>query len=492
MLSGCLQKAEMLKSKAQNSFNGQFKPNFKRLKVSQLSYLAYNMIMKLTFYGGTGEATGSNYVLESGGIKIMVDCGLHQGGHYAEQENFEAFPYDPKSITAVFVTHSHLDHIGRLPSLVKAGFAGAIYSTHATKDFAEAMLLDSEHLLASEAEREGRPVLYDTRDVEHARTLWHGLNYHQLVTAGPFTVELYDAGHILGSAIVKVKAEGKTIVFSGDLGNFPALIIKPTETIDAADYCLIESTYGDRIHEDVDKRREMLERTIEDTVKAGGTLMIPTFAMERTQELLFTLHGLFEEGRIPRIPVYIDSPLAIKLTAVYKKHEDDFNRETQNIVKSGDDILNFPGLRLTLTSEQSKEINEVMPPKIIIAGSGMSNGGRILHHELRYLPDPKSTILFVGYQAEGTLGRTILEGAQEVTIFGEKVPVRCHVVNIPGYSAHADQPHLLKWLSAMKGSVKKVFVVQGDQSSSEVLMHKIQDDLAIAAEVPVRNESVEL
>jgi metallo-beta-lactamase family protein len=242
----------------------------------------------------------------------------------------------------------------------------------------------------------------------------------------------------------------------------------------------------------VDKRREMLERTIEDTVKAGGTLMIPTFAMERTQELLYALHGLFKEGRIPRVPVFIDSPLAIKLTAVYKKNEGDFNKETQSIVRSGDDILNFPGLHLTLTTEQSKEINEVKPPKIVIAGSGMSNGGRILHHEMRYLPDPKSTILFVGYQAEGTLGRAILEGAKEVIIFGEKIPVRCKVVNIPGYSAHADQPHLLAWLSAMKGTVKKVFVVQGDQSSSEVLMHKIQDDLAIPAEVPTAGESVEL
>jgi metallo-beta-lactamase family protein len=469
--------------------------------------------MKLTFFGGTGEATGANYVLESNGspsqssrlaeasgvaqagaasTKIMVDCGLHQGGHYAEKENFEPFPYDPKSIMAVFITHSHLDHIGRLPSLVKAGFTGTIYSTHATKDFAEAMLLDSEHILAAEAEREGKPPLYATEDVAHTKTLWRGLGYHEPVRVGDFNVELFDAGHILGSAIIKIQAEGKTVVFSGDLGNYPAPIIKPTETIAAADYCLIESTYGDRVHEDVDKRREMLERTIEDTVRAGGTLIIPTFAMERTQELLYALHGLFKEGRVPRVPVFIDSPLAIRLTAVYRKHEEDFNKETRNIVKSGDDILNFPGLRLTLTTEQSKDINEIKPPKIIIAGSGMSNGGRILHHELRYLPDPRSTILFVGYQAEGTLGRAILNGAKEVNIFGEAVPVRCRVVSIPGYSAHADQPHLLEWLSTMRRTLKKVFVVQGDQSSSEVLMHKIQDEMAIPAEVPSRNESVEL
>lgn len=318
------------------------------------------------------------------------------------------------------------------------------------------------------------------------------LPYHKPIAVGGFTVELFDAGHILGSAIVKVKTEGKTIVFSGDLGNYPAPIIKPTEMIDAADYCLIESTYGDRVHEDVGKRKEMLERAIVDTVHAGGTLMIPTFAMERTQELLYHLHQLFEEGSIPRVPVFIDSPLAIKLTAVYKKHESYFNNETQGLVRSGDDIMNFPGLRLTLTTEQSKEINGVPQPKIIIAGSGMSNGGRILHHELRYLPDAKSTILFVGYQAVGTLGHTILGGAKEVHIFSEVVPVRCRVVNIPGYSAHADQPHLLQWLSSMKSSLKKVFVVQGDESSSEVLAGKITEEFGVIAEVPKPGESVVL
>ncbi|HVO28453.1 MAG TPA: MBL fold metallo-hydrolase [Candidatus Paceibacterota bacterium] len=450
--------------------------------------------MKLIFFGGTGEATGSNYVLESGGMKIMVDCGLHQGSHYAERENFEPFPYDARSITAVFVTHSHLDHIGRLPSLVRAGFEGKIYSTGATKDFAELMLLDSEHLLAREAEREARPPLYTTEDIMHVRRLWDGVPYHRPVDVGPFHVELFDAGHILGSAIVKVQAEGKTIIFSGDLGNFPAPIIQPTEFMDAAnaDYCVVESTYGDRIHENVDQRKEQLERAIEATVKAGGTLMVPTFAMERTQELLYHLHQLFEEGRIPRVPVFIDSPLAIKLTAIYKKYESYFNKETQAIARTGDDILNFPGLRLTLTTEQSKEINGVQPPKVVIAGSGMSNGGRILHHEQRYLPDPKSTILFVGYQAAGSMGRQILDGAPEVRIFGEAIPVRCKVINIPGYSAHADQPHLLEWVGHMRHTLKKVFVVQGEPQSSDALARKIIDTLAVTAVVPTRNETVEL
>ena len=467
--------------------------------------------MQLTFHGGCGEATGSNYILESNGVKIMIDCGLHQGSHYANQENFEPFAYDPSEITAVFITHSHLDHIGRLPSLVKAGFKGTIYSTTATQDFAEMMLLDSEHLLAAEALREKKSPLYNTVDLENVMKLWHGLRYHETVTVGggegnanvpPFKVELYDAGHILGSAIIHVEAEGKTIVFSGDLGNSPAPIIEPTETIPGADYCLIESTYGDRVHEDVGERQDMLKKAIVDTVRAGGTLMIPTFAMERTQDLLYSLHQLFEAQSIPRVPVFIDSPLAIKITAVYKKHEDYFNKKVENLVKSGDDILNFPGLQLTLTTEQSKEINSVAPPKIIMAGSGMSNGGRILHHEMRYLPDPNSTVVFVGYQAEGSMGRQLLEGAPSVTIFGEKISVRANRVNIPGFSAHADQPHLLEWLSSMAKpaatgqpslhALKKVFVVQGEQASSETLAGKITERYGIAAEVPKLGESVTL
>jgi metallo-beta-lactamase family protein len=446
--------------------------------------------MKLTFYGGTGEATGANYVLESNGTKIMVDCGLHQGSHYAETENFEPFAYDPKEVAAVFVTHSHLDHIGRLPSLVKAGFRGMIYSTTATQDFAELMLLDSEHLLAAEAEREAKPPLYNAGDIPKVTALWKGLHYHAPIQIGPFKVELYDAGHILGSAIVHVEAEGKTIVFSGDLGNVPSPLIKPTEKIPAADYCLIESTYGDRVHEDISRRREMLQGAIDETFARGGVLMIPSFAMERTQDLLFHLHQLYKEGKLPKEPVFVDSPLAIKLTELFRKHEDAFNDKVENILKKGEDVLSFPGMRTTLTPEQSKEINGVPAPKVIIAGSGMSNGGRILHHELRYLPDPKSEVVFVGYQATGSMGRQLLEGATEVKIFGETVPVRCKQIDIPGYSAHADQPHLLDWLSSMAPTLKKVFVVQGEQQSAEILAHKITEEFRVPAEVPVTKESV--
>jgi len=448
--------------------------------------------MKLTFFGGVGEVTGSNYFLGSGASRVLVDCGLHQGSHYAERRNFEPFPYDPKEIGAVFVTHSHLDHIGRIPKLFKDGFRGEIYSTPATKDFAELLLLDSEHILGKEAEREKKPPIYMVEDVQEVMKVWRKIDYHAPISVGGFKIEFFNAGHILGSSFIKIEAEGKTIVFSGDLGNSPAPIIQSTEKIDFADYCLVESAYGDRVHEKTDQRREMLEDVIEDAVKAKGTLLIPTFALERTQELLYHMNQLFEEGRVPRVPVFIDSPLAIKLTAVYKKYENDFNKETLTVARSGDDILNFPGLRLTLTTEQSKEINGIPPPKIIIAGSGMSHGGRILHHEIRYLPDPKSTILFVGYQASGSLGRQILDGAEKVKIFGEEVPIRCRKVVIPGYSAHADQPRLLDWLRPMRQSLKRVFVVQGEAQESAALAQKIRDELAVQAVIPSAGETVEL
>lgn len=436
--------------------------------------------------------TGSNYMLESGDTKILIDCGLQQGGHFAERHNFDPFPYRPEEIKAVFITHAHVDHTGKLPKLMKDGFRGTIYSTPPTHDFSELLLLDSEHILAKDAEHFKMPPLYTTTDIKNTMALWKTMHYHEPFLVGPFTVEFFDAGHILGSACIRISAEGKSVVFSGDLGNYPAPIIHVTDPLPASDFVLIESTYGDRVHENEDTRMEALEDAIEDTVKSGGTLMIPAFAMERTQELLFHLHTLFEEGRIPRVPVYIDSPLAIKVTTVYKKYENYFNDTSYKMVRSGDDILNFKGLHLTLTTEQSKEINHVPSPKIIIAGSGMSNGGRILHHEARYLPDPRSMILFVGYQAGGSLGRQILEGAKVVKIFGEEVPVHCKSRVLSGYSAHADQPRLMEWVLPRRTTLKKVFVVQGEGESSKVLAQKMRDELAIDTAVPAAGESVML
>ncbi|MEK7500553.1 MAG: MBL fold metallo-hydrolase, partial [Patescibacteria group bacterium] len=326
-----------------------------------------------------------------------------------------------------------------------------------------------------------------------------------------------DAGHILGSSIIEVfltegdpstklpfeglsgpsgPVEGGTsrttkIVFSGDLGNPPTPLLKPTEYIAEADYVLVESAYGDRLHEDRSRRKEKLVVVIENAIVHGGTLMIPAFAVERTQELLFEFNSLVESGRIPKVPIFLDSPLAIKATAVYQKHADYFNKEAAYLIASGDDLFNFPGLEFSLTTLASKAINAVPPPKIIMAGSGMSEGGRILHHEKRYLPDPKSTLLIIGYQTAGTLGRRLLDGEQEVKILGEEVAVRAQIKAIGGYSAHADQAALINWIGRIAG-VKKVFAVQGEAEPASVLTSKINRDLGIEASVPRAGEAYDL
>lgn len=444
--------------------------------------------MKLHFYGGAGSVTGANYLLESNGTNILIDCGMQQGAHFVERQNYEPFAYDPKSIEALFVTHAHIDHTGRIPRLYRDGFRGTIYSTPPTKDFSELLLLDSERILDKEAAHVNLPPLATTEDIEGAVRHWKTVQYHESVNVGPFVITFYNAGHILGSSIIKIVAEGKTIIFSGDLGNYPAPIIEPTEMMNFADYVVMESAYGSRTHEKVEERQELLEDVLEDAVRSKGTLVIPAFAMERTQDLLFHLNDLVERGRIPPVPMFIDSPLAIKLTQVYQKYAKYFQSEVRSRISHGDDIFNFKNLHFTLTTEESKQINNVPAPKVVIAGSGMSNGGRILYHERRYLPDPNSTILFIGYQAHGTLGREILEGARYIRIMGEDVAVRAKVRTISGYSAHADQPRLINWVKPMRHSLKGVFLVQGEVESAEILMHKIQDELAVRTYVPRTGE----
>ena len=440
--------------------------------------------MRIYFYGATGMVTGSNFLLEVGSKKILIDCGLYQSTHFCDEKNFSPFPYNPADIFAVFITHAHLDHTGRLPKLAREGFTGKIYSTLPTRDFAEPLLFDSEHVLRQESERAGLPPVYSADDVFKALSLWEGVPYHKKLDFGDFSIIFYDAGHILGSSSVVVESGGKKIVFSGDLGNTPSPIIRPTEYVSGVEHCVIESTYGGRVHEDGGKRKDKLKAVIAETVKAGGVLMIPAFAMERTQELLYELNQFIEHKEIPPVPVFIDSPLAIKLTAVYEKYENYFNKETANLIKSGDDIFNFRGLHMTLSAEQSKEINNVPAPKIIIAGSGMSQGGRILHHEYRYLSDPKNAILFVGFQAVGSLGRRILDGEKTVRIFGEEIEVRAKVRAIGSYSAHADQPRLLSWLSHIGPSLRQVFLVHGEPEEAGALKKVAESKLGARVVIP--------
>ncbi len=460
--------------------------------------------MKITFCGGARSVTGSNYLLDTGDLKLLVDCGLNQGSKYAEDLNYKPFKYDPKDIKFVFVTHSHIDHIGRLPKLYKDGFRGKVYTTSATRDLMSVALPDNMKQIQNEAKNMGHDPLFSQEDVDGLMSLVVGINYQEVVDLEEGAAEgesslraiLHDAGHILGSAIVEIQwrenGEFKKIYFSGDLGNPPTPLLRTTEPIHDADYVVMESAYGDRFHEDRPKRRERLVSIIKETIKRGGVLMVPSFAVERTQELLFEINNLVAEKTIPQVPIFIDSPLAIKMTAVYKKHSEYFNKAAMYLIESGDDIFNFPGLKLTPETEESKAINDVPQPKIIIAGSGMSQGGRILHHELRYLPDPNSTILFVGYQVDGSLGRRIQKGDKEVTILGEKVAVNCHIENIPGYSAHADQRGLMKWISTDKKKPKKVFVVQGEDESARTLANLIHEILEFDAVAPNEDESFEL
>lgn len=450
---------------------------------------------KLHFFGGAKEVDGSCYMVELDGQKILIDCGLHQSNSDSRALNKAPFPFDPKEITALITTHAHIDHIGLLPKLYKDGFKGKIYSTPPTKDFARVMLEDSQGILSY---KDDNPP-YSMEDVEDALRSWEAIDYHKEIEISPqFSFVYYNSGHILGSAfvllIVKPSADRETrIVFSGDLGNPENMLFPESEFLSEGDYCLIESAYGDRLHDQPETRKDRFEDIIESTVREGGTLMIPAFAMERTQELLFELNELIESGRIPRIPVFVDSPLAIKITDLHRKFQHYFRLEAFKMVDNDPDgFFDFPGLRFTVSSDQSKAINDVPPPKIIMAGSGSSTAGRILHHEKRYLPDPKSTLLMVGYQFKGSLGRKILEGAKNVRIHKEEVQIRARIEQIGAYSAHADQRQLLDFIKPMRFSLKKVFVVQGDEDASTALAKKIKDEFGIFAYPPEHEEVVEL
>lgn len=466
--------------------------------------------MKLFFYGGARSVTGANYIVEINGTKVMVDCGLFQGSKYAEDLNYEKFAYNPAEVDYVFITHSHTDHSGRLPKLYKEGFRGKVYATWPTLDMVRTALPDNLNLMKIESEKESKEPLFSAEDLEGVMKLSSGFEYEKEIKLGDsVTAKLHDAGHILGSSIVEIAyslgtinkssnpsslGSRRKIYFSGDLGNPPMPLLPSPTFVNDASYVVIESAYGARIHEDKAERKEILEDVIEETVTRGGTVMIPSFAMERTQELLYEMNELMMYNRIPKVPIFVDSPLASNLTEVYRKYPTYFSKEAVYLINSGDDIFNFPGLKFTITSEESKKISEIKGPKVIIAGSGMSNGGRILHHETKYLPDPNSAILFVGYQVKGSLGRRILDGEKEVKIYGQKVTVNCRVKAIGGYSAHADQNMLLTWIShaSSEGKLKKVFVVQGEEEAAHAVADRIRNEVGVEAIVPETGDSFEL
>ncbi len=449
-------------------------------------------IAKVTFCGGTGSVTGANFLLEIDGKKILVDCGLTQGMKLADDINWDPFPYDSKEIDILFITHAHIDHLGRIPKLINEGFRGKIYSTEPTKALAGPMLEDTAGILSKSREFSLNKI-YTEENTKLALSLWEGFKYHEKIKISPnVEVSFLDAGHILGSAMVQFVYNKKKIIFTGDLGNSPSPILPDTEKLTDADYLIMESVYGDRNHESRNDRRKLLEATIEDNYKAKGTLIIPTFSLERSQELLFELNSLVEGSRIPVMPIFFDSPLAIRLTEVFKQFKDYFNEEAQKAMSQDKHLFNFPGLHSTLRSEESKMINAVPNPKVVIAGSGMSSGGRIVHHEVHYLPDPNNTILLTGYQSVGSPGRLIQEGLKTVRISGENVIVRARVVTISGYSGHKDSDHLIDFIEDTGETLKKVFVVMGEPKSSMFLVQKIRDNLGIEAFAPERGDSVSL
>lgn len=443
------------------------------------------MRIKITFLGAAQNVTGSCYFLEIDNARILVDCGMYQERNF-KNRNWDPFPIKPSSIDSVLLTHAHLDHSGLLPKLVKEGFRGKIICTQATSEILKIMLLDSAKIQEEDAafkrkrhEKEGRKVLhpeiplYTSEDAEACFPHLSSVLYNEPVTIGNGTSAAFlDAGHVLGSSMISIKTvqngETRTLVFSGDIGRWNKPILQDPTLFTEADYIFVESTYGDRLHEELESVDNQLAEAINSTIQSRGNIIIPSFALERAQEVLYYLNKLLLENRIPYILIFLDSPMAVKITDVFDNHPELFDEDVMNMINTGNSPFHFSGLTLVRTIDLSKAINSVSGSIIIIAGSGMCTGGRIKHHLISNISRPECTILFVGYQANGTLGRTIVDGAREVRILGQHYPVRARIAQINGLSAHADKNELIHWLSSLKKPPRQLFAVHGEQ---EVISH---------------------
>jgi metallo-beta-lactamase family protein len=449
--------------------------------------------LKLTFYGGAKTVTGSNFMLENDKKKILIDAGLYQGEKLCENKSCDDFIYDPSSVDTLLVTHSHADHIGRIPKLIHEGFKGEIYSTEETKEISEIMLNDSLKFVLQAATEKGGEPIFTKEDIDKTLSLWKTTPYREAIDLGEgFKVIFRDAGHILGSSIVEVEYNKKKIAFTGDLGNSPTPFLRDNEILKDVDYLVMESVYGDRNHQDVSTRRKMLEEIIKEVIKEKGVLLIPAFSLSRTQVILYELNNLVENSVISPVPIFLDSPLAIKVTEIYKKRQENLKDKAKKLIASGDKIFDFPRLKFTPSVEESKAIESVSNPKIIIAGAGMSNGGRIQHHEKKYLGNKNTTILFVGYQAPGSLGRQIQDGSETVQIFDQEVKILAKRKTISGYSGHKGLDELVEFVEKSSAKLKKVFVVMGEPKASLFLTQRIRDYLDIKAISPEEGETHEL
>jgi metallo-beta-lactamase family protein len=441
------------------------------------------MQIKLQFLGAAQNVTGSRHLLEANGVRLLIDCGLYQERHFIER-NWDPFPIPPDSINAVLLTHAHLDHCGLLPKFVKEGFKGRIYCNPATAELARIILLDSAKIQEEDAEykrkrhaKQGRKgpypevPLYTTEDAQACFPLVSPVEYRQVIPLGDgVEATFYDAGHVLGSSIIRAKVrwngQERIVLFSGDIGRPNRPILCDPTVFDAADYVLVESTYGDRLHDEAMDVKKIIGNVINSTKKAGGNIIVPSFALERSQEILYYINELLLDKAIPPMRIFLDSPMASKITEVFQRHSDLFGERMAGFIKNFGSPFNLPQLEMAGDAEQSKAINNIKGTVLVIAGSGMCTGGRIKYHLANNISRPQSSIMFVGYQAVGTLGRQIVSGAKKVRILGRQYQVKANIVQVQGFSAHADRFELLTWLKGLQSSPRKVFVIHGETESA--------------------------
>ena len=473
--------------------------------------------MKITFLGATRTVTGSNFLVEGAGKKFLVDCGMYQGSGADEFENEAPFLYDVNQIDFMLLTHAHIDHSGRIPKLYNNGYRKEVIATKATCDLCAIMLPDSGHIQEMEVEWKNRkrerkgekPLLplYTAEDAAKCLEIFRPVQYNEIVDIDDnIKVRFNDAGHMLGSSIIEVwiteNGKQQKIVFSGDIGNNDIPLLSPPTMISDADYLVMESTYGNRLHIRNDDKAKIFLDIVYETLEKGGTVVIPSFAVGRTQEILYELNKIKEENhdedfykkynKLMSVPVFVDSPLAISATEVFRENMNLFNEETQKIINEGDNPLEFPGLKFTKTAEESKALNEMQQSSIIISASGMCEVGRIKHHLKHHLWDPNSTILFVGYQAPGTLGRKIVDGEKKVKIFGEEIAVNARIEYIEGYSGHADQEWLMNFVYSYTTPPKHIFLVHGEPEGQRVLKQKLEENTDIPVTIPEFGECYEI